>query len=161
MLRVDLSSLMHAPAGTREYAEVNIRSIKIEDLHLKDLRGQLQLTRVVQGILIHGTLQALAEVECVRCLDLFFTPITLELDYLIRNPGTPLSDEFPVHLNGDGSAILDPLLRESAWLGIPAYPVCREDCPGLCPTCGGHLGRGECVCKPETLESRSLKAKSD
>lgn len=158
MLRVDLSSLMHAPTGTREYADVHIQHLKIEDLHLKDLRGQLLLTRVNQGILIKGTLEAQAEVECVRCLDLFFTPITLELDYLIRNPGTPISEEFPVHLSGDGWAILDPLLRESAWLSIPSYPLCREDCPGLCPVCGGHLGRHECVCEPEKQSTHSSVA---
>ncbi len=152
MLRVDLSTLMHAPAGTREYAEVNISDLKLEDLHLKDLRGQLLLTRVTHGILIKGELTAQAEVECVRCLDLFFTPITLELDHLIRNPGTPLTEEFPVHLSGDGWAILDPLLREGAWLAIPAYPVCHPDCPGLCPVCGGHLGRGECVCSSQAQE---------
>ncbi len=155
MLRVDLSTLMHAPTGTREYAEVNISDLELEDLHLKDLRGQLLLTRVTQGILVKGTLNAQAEVECIRCLDLFFTPITLELDHLIRNPGTPLSDEFPVHLTGDGWAILDPILRESAWLAIPAYPLCHPDCPGLCPVCGGHLGRGECTCPPENHQSMS------
>ncbi len=152
MLRVDLSSLMHAPAGTREYAEVNISRLDLEDLPLKDLRGQLILTRVNQGILIKGSLNAEAQVECVRCLDLFFTPITLELDYLIRNPGTPVSEEFPVHLSGDGWVVLDPLLRESAWLAVPGYPVCSPDCPGLCPNCGGHLGRGECVCEPEAQD---------
>ena len=34
---------------------------------------------------------------------------------------------------------LEPLLRDAVVLALPLAPVCREDCPGLCPDCGARL----------------------
>ena len=31
---------------------------------------------------------------------------------------------------------LEPDLRDALVLALPVNPVCREDCPGLCPECG-------------------------
>jgi uncharacterized protein len=31
---------------------------------------------------------------------------------------------------------LEPVLRDAVVLALPPHPVCREDCPGLCPECG-------------------------
>ncbi|RKX30915.1 MAG: DUF177 domain-containing protein, partial [Verrucomicrobia bacterium] len=45
-------------------------------------------------------------------------------------------------------------LREALVLRIPIYPLCREDCRGLCPRCGANLNREQCTCAPEEAESR-------
>jgi len=29
-----------------------------------------------------------------------------------------------------------PALRDAMVLALPVHPLCREDCPGLCPDCG-------------------------
>ena len=34
---------------------------------------------------------------------------------------------------------LEPLLRDAVVLALPFQPVCRPDCPGLCPQCGARL----------------------
>jgi len=36
-------------------------------------------------------------------------------------------------------------VREQILLYIPSSPLCREDCPGLCPSCGKDLNEGECA----------------
>ena len=33
---------------------------------------------------------------------------------------------------------LEPDLRDAVVLALPNHPLCREDCPGLCPECGVH-----------------------
>jgi len=33
---------------------------------------------------------------------------------------------------------LEPALRDALVLALPANPLCRDDCPGLCPECGVH-----------------------
>ena len=33
---------------------------------------------------------------------------------------------------------LEPALRDAVVLALPTNPLCREDCPGLCPECGVH-----------------------
>ncbi len=49
---------------------------------------------------------------------------------------------------------LDPLVRESLVLSLPAYPVCREDCKGLCPVCGADLNERECGCDRHVPDPR-------
>ncbi len=49
---------------------------------------------------------------------------------------------------------LDPLVREQLVLSLPAYPVCREDCKGLCPVCGGNLNERECGCDRHVPDPR-------
>jgi uncharacterized protein len=34
---------------------------------------------------------------------------------------------------------LEPAVRDAVVLTLPTNPVCRPDCPGLCPECGVHL----------------------
>lgn len=41
-----------------------------------------------------------------------------------------------------------PIVIEQIHLGIPMKPLCREDCKGLCGTCGGDLNEGPCGCTP-------------
>ncbi len=49
---------------------------------------------------------------------------------------------------------LDPLVREQLVLSLPAYPVCREDCKGLCPVCGANLNERECGCDRHVPDPR-------
>ena len=37
-------------------------------------------------------------------------------------------------------------VRELLLLELPISPHCREDCPGLCPSCGADLTVGPCGC---------------
>lgn len=39
------------------------------------------------------------------------------------------------------------LVREEIILSIGMKNLCREDCQGICPVCGGNRNLGECKCK--------------
>jgi uncharacterized protein len=40
-------------------------------------------------------------------------------------------------------------VREALLLEVPITPLCREDCPGLCPKCGAELSQGPHDCPAE------------
>lgn len=42
---------------------------------------------------------------------------------------------------------VDALAEEDLELDLPSKVLCREDCKGLCPTCGKNLNDGPCDCK--------------
>lgn len=45
----------------------------------------------------------------------------------------------------DGKTIdLDPVVREQVLLALPVTVVCRDDCKGLCSTCGQDLNEKDC-----------------
>ena len=47
-----------------------------------------------------------------------------------------------------GGMELEDILREQILLAMPMQRVCREDCKGICPTCGGNRNETPCDCKP-------------
>lgn len=167
MIKLNLSSLTHARVGKQESVEIDIDHVIVGDLELIDLRGDLHFTRVAEGVLVYGELDARAKVECTRCLTPFYEPIVIELEDIISLPGADLTSERPVRVNEDGWVDLAPLVREYAWLGLPASPVCKPDCKGICPQCGGNRNLGECECEdvertdPRWEALRELVEKSD
>jgi uncharacterized protein len=49
---------------------------------------------------------------------------------------------------------LDPFVREQILLALPASPLCREGCRGLCPACGQNLNERECGCDRRVPDPR-------
>jgi uncharacterized protein len=51
-------------------------------------------------------------------------------------------------------------MREQFYLAVPMKPLCRDDCAGLCPSCGTNLNRGSCGCTRDWEDPRfaALKA---
>jgi uncharacterized protein len=43
---------------------------------------------------------------------------------------------------------LNALLETETTLGLPMKPLCREECRGLCPTCGASRNAAPCDCAP-------------
>jgi uncharacterized protein len=100
----------------------------------------------------------LAEVEqeCRRCLDPVVTEVVVKLD-LRFDPEIEPSDETEGLYAADPEADeleLLPALREELLLALPDFPVCREDCRGLCPTCGANRNDGDCGCRVESTDPR-------
>jgi uncharacterized protein len=54
---------------------------------------------------------------------------------------------------------LEPLIREQFVLSVPFAPLCKEDCKGLCQTCGIDRNTGTCSCeKPIDPRFAALEA---
>ena len=53
------------------------------------------------------------------------------------------------------------MVREEVLLAIPDAPLCRDDCPGLCPVCGVDLESSPDHGHPEERDERwSVLARS-
>ncbi|MDH4229314.1 MAG: DUF177 domain-containing protein [Nitrospirota bacterium] len=109
------------------------------------------------GLRVKGSAEAVLELPCARCLNVFpaafitrfdvlFTPIALDVDADEIELGE--RDMAVCHLEGD-VVDLDGLVREQVLLELPMAPLCDEGCRGLCPRCGADLNLGECGCPPQ------------
>lgn len=49
---------------------------------------------------------------------------------------------------------LSELIHEQIILTLPMQPLCREECKGLCPSCGKDLNEGPCGCPAKTGDPR-------
>ncbi len=46
------------------------------------------------------------------------------------------------------------LCTDEVVLSLPMKHLCKEDCKGICQTCGKNLNEGECGCKSDTQDPR-------
>jgi len=125
-----------------------------EVLKVDFLRGTIQVIRIQTGLLVQGTVESQLGLECVRCLESFVFPITLELEETFRLPGASLRPDVAYAVSDDGWLDLTPLLREQSWVAIPMKPLCRPDCKGLCPRCGANLNLESCTCESMEVDPR-------
>jgi uncharacterized protein len=107
-------------------------------------------------ILIRGSLRTRIESTCDRCLNP--VQLALERDFdLTYRPMSTIAREEEIELpegeldigfyEGEGIE-LGEVLAEQVNLAVPMKVVCREDCRGLCPTCGADRNNGTCACPP-------------
>jgi len=154
MIRFDVSALIKARLGTSLTLNVDTGPQSLADLELDFLRGTVQVIRVQGGLLVQGTVESQLRLECVRCLDPFVLPITLELEEIFRLPEAGPRPDDSYAVGADGWLDVAPLLGELAWVAIPMKPLCNPDCKGLCPQCGVNLNVESCTCESERVDPR-------
>ncbi len=97
-----------------------------------------------------GQLTGRAVGACRRCLTDVTTDVEERVQMLFAEQGAEGADDPDVFLFDPRTHELDmrPAIREHWVLSAPAYVLCREECQGLCATCGADLNAGPCACTP-------------
>jgi uncharacterized protein len=146
--------LTDSPGATRDYEVAGVTIDLGEDLRLAGpIEGHVRLSRTNRGLIVHADLDTSIEASCSRCLKDIEVPIQISIDEealpsidihtgapVAPEPGT--EDDEPLRLNDHHELDLETAVREAIQLAEPIAPLCREDCPGLCPTCGEPLDEG-------------------
>ena len=168
MLLFDVSALIKARLGTSLVLDVDAgpqsliggSTAPVEVLEMGFAHGTVQVTRVQDGLLVQGAVESQLKLECVRCLEPFTFPVTLELEDTFRLPQASPKPEMPYTVSKDGWLNLTLLLREQSWLAIPMKPLCHPDCKGLCSQCGVNLNFEACDCEEEQFDPRLAALKN-
>lgn len=115
---------------------------------------QATLTRTKDHYEIDGSVTAGITVPCSRCLEDYPISITREV-HLVLYP-RPQYDAFvELHLGEDEMDVsfyteekveLEDIVSEQINLALPMRPLCRDECLGLCATCGADRNMGSCAC---------------
>lgn len=110
---------------------------------------------------VTGRLMGAAAAPCRRCLTPTRVPIDVPLRVVYQEagrgarPGEDSGDDDVVWLERGATRIeLDAQVRDRLFLETDSFPICREDCRGICPQCGRNLNEGPCDCTFETADSR-------
>jgi len=144
LLRLNVGFIIAQTIGYSRDFDFNLPEIHLApDLDLRDLNGSVRLTRTPQGLLIQTRLQAEVTAECVRCLNEFVQPLSVDFSELYAFNRKFITDSGLI-LPEDGHINLAPLVREFMLLEVPISPLCRPGCKGLCPECGANLNENSC-----------------
>jgi uncharacterized protein len=104
-----------------------------------ELTLDLRMQSVTEGVYVSGTVDAPLAGECGRCLRPIADMISVDIAelYAYEHSATDeTTEEDEVGRVQDDLIDLEPVVRDALVLALPVNPVCRPDCPGLCPECG-------------------------
>lgn len=127
------------------------------------IHAELRAHRMGQDLYLEGRLTGEFELECGRCLARYRAPLSEPFRLVLtpagsRVPAEPeaaralaqcglcLGDELETGLYQGHEIELGGFFRELIALAVPVQPVCKEDCLGLCPSCGADRNDGPCGC---------------
>ncbi|NND84874.1 MAG: hypothetical protein HKN46_06960 [Acidimicrobiia bacterium] len=105
-----------------------------------DATGVLRLEAISGGLLARGDVAVPASLRCQRCLTTFESEVVAAITQLYGND----DDEDALPVTGDGRIDLEAPVRDELGMAVPLRPICREDCKGLCDTCGTDLNVDPC-----------------
>jgi DUF177 domain-containing protein len=140
----------------------------------------VKLQKTGSGVLLRGSTEVAVHTPCRRCLsDVHLRiPVSFTLNLVSRaaladaeaeaggeddeseRAGTFDLERADEELFDGKSIDLDPLVREQVLLALPMHAVCREDCKGLCGSCGQNLNEGECGCARAQVDPRLAALKN-
>ncbi|WP_126426244.1 YceD family protein [Brevibacillus marinus] len=105
---------------------------------------------------VNGELKAEVEFACARCLKRFREQVVVPFaeTFAPADARVEWDEDSEIHQLQDDEIELVPVLEEDFLLAMPAFPICAQDCLGLCPTCGVNRNEQTCSCKNERIDPR-------
>ena len=147
-LVVNVAEVLRRVGNTKEVAtEIDSALLELGDdrISSQDVAVTFHLEATNTGVVVNGTVAADFADQCRRCLKPVSDHIEIAIAELYQREVT---DPDAYLLEGE-QLNLAPLVREHLLLALPDAPLCRPDCPGLCPLCGADKSdptEAECGC---------------
>jgi uncharacterized protein len=151
MLRVDIRDLQKGSVKT--VGELRQDDPVFHGLDL-DLAGPVSVTGQLQATgpgeyLWRGSIHGALHGECRRCLGEVESELDINVDAAVFSSDPDAADHpdfYPLPERASHIDIRD-VVREELALATPSrLLLCRDDCAGLCLSCGADLNAGPCGC---------------
>jgi uncharacterized protein len=142
-------------SGDEEFLSEAVKAISLSgDVKIDPhIRGKIDIIRSGEDVLLSGGVAGSMRLRCSRCLSDFTVEKEMNLDLRIRGGGVTAefqdgSEQQDADVVFVEDSELDPaeIILQELLLELPMKPLCREECPGLCPKCGALKGSPECKC---------------
>ena len=135
------------------------------NMEARNLEGEVKVTRLSDGLLVQGDIQAEVDVQCSRCLDNITVPVDARLEEQFKptvDVETGRAIKRDDQEEDDDAFTIDPThqmdlsepIRQALLVALPMRPLCRADCKGLCPVCGANRNTTDCGHQEEPMDSR-------
>ena len=129
------------------------RAWRLDDLALR-------IERDDRDVFIRGYIDSTVPQVCGRCLE--SSPGRVHADVDLRFAPRPTTgdavelaaDDLDLCFYDNDQIDLDAVIESETTLALPMKPLCREDCRGLCPSCGANRNLTACGCDTRPPDPR-------
>ncbi len=160
-MKINISNLSE---GVHEYEfEENPSSIELDERFSRPVVAKVGIEKRRRQLFLTGHIKTFGKFVCDRCLDNFEKEI--EVDYRMtyvydmEDAGEIDRGEITVIHTSTNEINIAEDVREYILLSVPLKLLCKDDCAGLCSTCGANLNQGACGCPKEDIDPRWEKLK--
>lgn len=117
-----------------------------------------RIMKTPKGAFVEGHVSTVLKLDCGRCLLSFSKKIRSKISANFSPNPEEVSECHEVELSPedldtyyyeDNKIDLRGPVRDCVVLSIPIKLLCKSDCKGLCPVCGGNLNNYQCDCEIE------------
>jgi len=166
-LVVNVLDLLRRPGSEKSVsvaaraADFDFADSRIDDA--SEISVELDLESSSTGIVARGAARAGWKSVCRRCLRPVSGVVVAEIDEAFSR-GVHVAAHHRGDSAGDALSETEPIVgdqidftlpvREAILLAVPEAPLCRNDCPGLCPQCGADRSTTKCSCAVVSRDER-------
>ena len=155
-LTINISKLSE---GAHEYEfEVEPTNLELDARFTGRISVSATLEKTGHQMLLKVDLQSGCRFTCDRCLDDFDQNLTTHYQIVCvteeEAAGGKAGEELQ-YLSPDTTMLdLGDDVRQFLILAVPQKLLCRDDCQGLCPTCGANRNKVSCSCSEKKSDPR-------
>jgi len=121
---------------------------------------RLHVERDGQDVFIRGHLLSTVPRVCGRCLENLPVRVRADVDvHFVPRPATGdavelRADDLDLCLYEKDQIDLNAVIESETTLALPMKPLCRDECRGLCPSCGANRNLNACGCDTRPPDPR-------
>ena len=159
-MHFNVSQLIREAGGAFRAHEVDEAIPLQADPERQRVWGVVKLLRTDKGVWVSAELETEAPSVCSRCLHEYDQPVYIVIEeefFSAADPGTRSglgAGEESYRIDHNHVLDLSEAVRQYATLSAPMKLTCREDCKGICSSCGSDLNETVCRCDSEVRDSR-------
>ncbi len=160
-MRLDLRPIIHVPGAYRDFSyELDLSQVRLfgGNPFLRPVYVSGTVRNIAGALELSGKAETVLDTQCDRCLKPLELPLEVPVETLLAEK---LEDEESdeIVLLENGQVDLDELFATACVLALDGKHLCKEECKGLCPTCGADLNEGPCGCGKELDPRLAVLAK--
>lgn len=167
MIELDISKIKNSP-GTeyhliKEFKMQPIQAGVEEVIFNTPVRLDVSIANKGGSIAVAGSFETNIKLACGRCLEFFDMPVREEIIEFYYNTGKQeikpddVGEDW-IPYRGD-SIDVAPEVARTILASLPMKLLCRDDCRGLCQSCGKNLNVEKCDCDKDDIDLRLVKLK--
>lgn len=156
-MTIDVSSILKETGGRIDIdGDVNMPDTEfLGEYHFDEpLHVSGSVSNNGKSLIMRAEAEGHTTTNCARCMKEITVSVRYRIDEnLARDDGEVPEDE-DVILFHDTTVEIDDIVHDNFLMNVEGKYLCKEDCKGLCPTCGKDLNEGDCGCSDENIDPR-------